>query len=281
MRHGIAAAAAAAALAFTAPAWAQGKSQEHKKGGPPSKSRLPPPAGVGGAVSATTPFGWLDDASVLDPGSATVGISVVQWNGSGISETNLPVVDAGLGLAPRVQLTANVPRVLAGSDPAIASGLGTSFFGVKVGVFDDRSHGIKAAVSPMVEIFGSAAVAALDPGASRVQWGVPASIEIDRGATRAYAGAGYFSSGVWFMGAGGSVQPGPRTAVSVAVTRSWTGSAIPDVPLSDRDRNEISGGVFYAFTPAIGVFGAAGHTVATSDANGAGAVFAAGMSFRK
>jgi hypothetical protein len=62
------------------------------------------------------------------------------------------------------------------------------------------------------------------------------------------------------------------------VTRSWTSALAADEPIGLRDRNELSGSALYAITPSIGVFGSIGHTIATSDANGAGATFAAGVS---
>jgi hypothetical protein len=278
MRH-LAAAGAVLALAAASPAFAQGNSQGHK-GGPPSKSELPAPGGVGGGTAATTPFSWLDDASVLDPGTVSLALSVVRWQGTDLSETSVPVIDAGLGITRGVQLTANVPRVLADSGTSGAGSLGTSYIGVKLGVLDDPQKGLKLAVSPTLEILGSALASSIDPTASRVQWGVPASVELDRGRARAYAGAGYFSRGVWFTGAGGSLQPASRFAVSLAITRSWTNAATPDVALADRVRNEISGGAFYALTSNVGVFGSLGHTIATTDANGAGVIFAAGVSFR-
>jgi hypothetical protein len=49
--------------------------------------------------------------------------------------------------------------------------------------------------------------------------------------------------------------------------------------MADRDRKEISGGVAYAVTPHVNVFGSIARTIATLDANGAGTTLAAGMSF--
>lgn len=262
-----------AALAIPLPALAQGKSQDHKKSSPPSQSALPSSTVLAGAA---TPFSWLDDASVMEPGSAALALSVVRWTGTDLSETNVPVVDVGLGVVRRVQLSANIPRVVAESDPT--AGIGTSYLGVKIGVLDDTSRRLKLAVAPTVEILGAGLVSNLAPGTSRIQWGLPVSVEIDRGAARAYAGSGYFSRGVWYAGAGVGVQPAPRVAVAASFTRSWSSPATPDVPIGERDRNEISGSALYSITTNIGLFGSIGHTLATTDANGAGATFAVGVS---
>jgi hypothetical protein len=69
----------------------------------------------------------------------------------------------------------------------------------------------------------------------------------------------------------------PRVALAASFTRSWTSAATPDVPIGERDRNEISGSALYSISPNIGVFGSIGHTIATTDANGAGATFAVGV----
>jgi hypothetical protein len=276
-RTHLAAFAAIWALAVPTSAFAQGKSQDHRKSSPPSKSLLPAPSGIGGGAAATTPFGWLDDASVLEPGSASIAVSAVRWIGVDAAETNVPVVDVGLGVSNRVQLSANVPRVLAGTDPGGGS-FGTSYIGVKVGVLDDRRRGVKLAVAPTLELLGTAVASAIDPGASRVQWGLPASVELDSGAARAYAGGGYFSRGVWFGGGGAAVQPSSRVLLSAAFTRSWTTSLSDVLPLGDRVRNEMSAGAYFGLSRSIGLFGSAGHTLATTDANGAGTILSFGIS---
>jgi hypothetical protein len=157
-------ASALAALAIASPAHAQGKSQDHKHSSPPSSSELPPSAVLAGGA---TPFSWLDDASVMEPGSAALAVSIVRWVGTDLAETSAPAVDVGLGLARGVQLSATIPRVVAESDAA--AGMGTSFVGLKLGVVDDSSRHLKVAVAPTLEILGSGVVAALGAGTSRVQ----------------------------------------------------------------------------------------------------------------
>src|SRR5206468_2880011 len=80
-------AGAVLALAISTPALAQGKSQSHKKNGPtpPSRNDLAAPAPVSSSGGGA-PLAWLDDASLLDPGGASVGISAMHWSGSGLGE---------------------------------------------------------------------------------------------------------------------------------------------------------------------------------------------------
>src|SRR5262249_34673598 len=153
------------------------------------------------------------------------------------SEVDAPVVDVGMGLAPRLQFSASVPRVVGSSDPAGASGgIGTSFFTAKVGVYQHDGLAIKIAASPTLQLLGRGVVASLGADEGRVRWGLPASAEIARGPARLYGGGGYFSPGLWFTGAAVAVQASTRTFVSAGVSRAWRRAVSPDELLSDRDR---------------------------------------------
>jgi hypothetical protein len=109
--------------------------------------------------------------------------------------------------------------------------------------------------------------------------GFPVSAEVDRGRARVYGGIGYFTRGAWFSGAGASYAANERVSAFASFSRAWRRADVPDVPIGDRDRNEISGGASYAITSAIRVFGSLGRTVATLDENGAGTTVAGGVSF--
>jgi hypothetical protein len=272
-------ASACAALAFSTSAFAQGKSQKDKHSAPPSRNELAvAPVPAPGAAGAT-PLAWIDDASLLPPGTVSCSISAMRWTGAGASEIDLPIVDAAIGLTPRVQLVASVPRVIGGADAAgAAGGLGTSFFATKVGLYQSRRTTLRIATAPTLLVLGEGVVAALEPGAARVRWGLPFSAEVSRGRARLYGGGGYFAPGLWFSGVAAGAQVTDRTFVSGGFSRAWRGADTTGAPLSDRDRKEISAGVAHMLTPAIAAFGSLGRTVATLDANGAGTALSAGVS---
>ena len=273
--HRAAIAASVIATLAACPAYAQGNSQRHRNNAPPSRDPLP---AVGTSSGDGAPFAWLDDASVLEPGSISVAVSMVRWQDSGASEVVAPVVDVAIGLAKRMHLTASVPRV-PGSAGGVDAGseIGTSFFSVKVAMFDDPKRGVKLSVAPTLEMLGSGVLQSIEPGASRVQFGLPVSAELDRGALRLFAGGGYFSGGVWFSGVGAGIRVSPRVSYSGSFSRAWRRAEVPGVP-SDRDRNEVSGSASYAVTPRISVFGSLGRTIATLDENGAGTTLGCGFS---
>ena len=277
MHRAAVAASVIVALAVACPAYAQGNSQAHKKNPRPSRDPLPS-AAVGIATGGVSPFAWLDDASLLEPGSISVAVSTVRWQGSDTVEVVVPVVDVAIGLAERVHLTASVPRVPGSAGGVEAGGeIGTSFFGVKIGMFDDPKRGVKLSVSPTLEMLGSGVLQSIEPGASRLQFGLPVSAELDRGALRLFAGGGYFSGGVWFSGLGAGIRVNPKVFFSGSVSRAWRRAGLPEVP-SDRDRNEVSGSAAYAVTPHVSVFGSLGRTIATLDENGAGTTLGCGLS---
>ena len=270
-------AGAALALAVAAPVFAQTPVAPvaNEKGGnghkskPPSSSPLP---GTGGA----SPLAWVDDASLLAPGTMSLTISAMRWSGADLSEIDAPIVDASVGLTKRVQIGASVPRVVGSADgTGPIGGIGTSYISTKIALLTGESD-VKLAVSPMVEILGEGAVQALAPGASRMQIGLPVSIEVAQGPARMFAATGVFSRGAWFAGGGAGVQASPRLGLSMSFTRAW---AKTDVTGVNRDRRELSGGVSYFVKPQIGVYGSIGRTIATTDDNGAGTSVSGGVTF--
>lgn len=277
-------ASAIVALAVSTPAWAQGKSQQNKKNppAPPSRSDLAPasvsmPTTV---VAGPTPFAWVDDASLLEAGTVSIALSVVRWQGSGINEVDVPVIDAAIGLTPRVHVTMTVPRVVGSEDPlGPVGGMGTSYFSAKIAAVDDAKRGLKLSVAPTLEVLGNGVLQSMTNGERRAHFGLPVSVELDRGRARLYAGGGYFTRGVWFTGVGAGTRLNDKVFVSGGFSRSWRGSDVPDIPLSDRDRKEITGSGSYAVTPQISVYGAVGRTIATLDENGAGTSLVGGVSF--
>jgi hypothetical protein len=135
---------------------------------------------------------------------------------------------------------------------------------------------VKLAVTPMVEILGEGAVAALAPGDSRTQVGLPVSLEIARGQGRIFASMGFFTGGVWFAGGGAGVQVSRRSAVALSVSRGWVNDPLTGTL---RARGEISGSASYLVKPKMAVFGSLGQTIATSDADGAGTTVSGGLTF--
>jgi hypothetical protein len=267
------------ALAAAVPSFAQGKSQEHRKSEPPSRSELAPAANAPATtVGGATPFAWIDDATLVEPGAASFAISMSRWSGGGTSEMDVPIVDFAIGLAPRLHLAATIPRVVGSADPSGAvGGVGTSYFGAKIAALDDAKRHLRLSVAPTLELLGRGVVDA-SANERRVHFGVPVSVEVARGAHRFSAGAGYFSRGVWFAGAGAGARAGQRTYVSASVSRSWARDPTSDLTIPARSRNEVSGGAAFELRTNISAFASIARTFATLDENGAGTSVSLGLS---
>jgi hypothetical protein len=259
------------------PGQSQTKGQQSNP--PPSKSDLLTPA-VGQSAAFVTPFAWIDDATLLDPRTVSIAVSIVRWSGSGASEVDAPVIDLSIGVSRRVHLTATIPRVVGGDEPfGAAGGAGTSYVGAKVALLDPTKHRIKFTVSPMIEVLGRGVVETADTGQRRLHMGVPASAEIDSGPARFYAGAGFFSRGIWFMGGGVGFLAASKIYVSMGYNTSWRTADAADVPISGRSRNEVTASLAYVLAPKASVYGSIGRTMKTLDENGAGRTIGGGVAF--
>lgn len=286
-------AGALVALALAVPSNAQGKGGGKKPGKgparPPSATVVSTPTTAGTSASTSTsgsvelggavvlptitPFAWIDDASVIAPGSVWVAVSMMRWHGSGMSETIVPVVDGAIGLTPRVQVAASVPRV--------AGGLGTTFFSAKIAVLDGDTRVFKVAVAPTLEILDGASMSAAPSGEGRARWGLPVSAQFDRAGSRIYASSGYFSPGIWYAGAGIGRAVGDRLGVSMSFSHAWATSSASSLEvrsLAGPRRSEISGGASYDLKPNIAVFGSMGRSIGIAAEDGAGTTLGFGLS---
>lgn len=247
------------------------------KGKTPNQSTLPPPTGIAGPAAAT-PFAWIDDATLMAPGTVWIGTSIVRWTGDGLSEVSVPVLDAAAAVTPRVQVAMSMPRVLGSGDPTgPQGGWGTTFANVKIGLVRADTHGFNIAAAPTIEILSEAAIVSADTGQSRMQWGLPISADIQRGTVRVYGSTGYFSPGVWFAGGGMANQVHQRVGISLSFSRSWSSSVSTDPTIEAPTRNELAGGGSFEVTPNVAVFGSVGQTIATGPENGGGRTFSVGV----
>jgi hypothetical protein len=241
---------------------------------PPSSSPLPAPASAPVIVSAT-PVAWLDDATLVPPGSVLLTVSAMKWSGTDLSEVDLPIVEGAFGITPRLQIGATVPHVV-GNDVTNAGpegGLGTSYFSTKIAL-PTGDRGLKVAVAPMLQVLGESATQTLAPDQSRSKFGLPINAEVSHGAARVFGSAGFFSGGTWFWGAGIGMQVAPRLGISTAITRAWAANEVVGLVA---DRRELSGGLSYLVGPRAAVFGSIGTTVATAAENGAGVTVSMGL----
>jgi len=215
----------------------------------------------------------------MTPGAIWIGISTVRWQNAGVNEISFPVVDAAIGMTPRLQIGASVPRLVASDALGRPGGLGTAFLNAKIGILNNSERPFKVAIAPTIEILSAPAMEFAPPGQNRVQFGLPVSVEFDRGIARVYGSSGYFSPDVWYAGAGAGAQFGSRVGLAVSFSRSWAQSALNDPLLGTPHRHDISAGMSLEVTPHVGVFGSIGRTFKTDAQYGAGTIASVGVSF--
>jgi hypothetical protein len=247
----------------------QGAGTTTHQSSPPSATRLPHD-GLG--TSGTSPFAWVDDATLLGPGSADVTLSIANWQGTDASEWEVPIVGAAVGVVPHVQLSVRAPYVMSDATAGVTGGWGTTYVSGKIGLLQGQT--LKFSVAPTLQVVSPEALTSLT-GQQRAQFGVPISAEVDQGAARLFASGGYFTGGIGFVGAGVGVSVSSRVGVSASLSHAWSNTLMNGVLPT---RTELSGGASWTLTSHFSVFGSFSQTIATSDANSAGTTVVAGLS---
>ena len=278
-------------LCSAASAAAQGNGNAFGK----SKNAKPPATSTSAATSgATAPsaagsdeiqipgtgvrnFGaWLDDASLMSRGQGYVSIGMGVWKMPGYREFDVPAIDSGIGVHPRVQFSASLP-IYHANEPGgpVARGFGTMYLSAKVQLRDPATRPVGFSVTPIVEVLSTA-----PPGKSRLGWALPVNLEVQRTGWRTYGSVGYFSRGALF--ASGAVEKTLSESAWLTGTISHAYSTSPD-PMSRalglaQTHTDVTGGLAVAVRPNIAVFGSVGRTISKQDANAATLILAGGVS---
>ena len=272
----------AACVLTAAPAFAQGSGLGHAFG--LKKASRPGGASAGGAEelqgsnTGVRNFGaWLDDATVLEPGSGFLTVGFGLWKTTEYREFDVPTIDAGLAVHRRVQVSMSVPYFHASAPGGpVARGFGDLYLSTKVQLRDPAAHRVGFALTPTIEVL----TAAPTPDASRVSWALPGSIEVQRERWRAFGSAGYFSRGSLFASVGLERALSDRVWVTGSLTHSY--SVHPDdlsVEMGlGQVRTDVSGGASWALRPTIALFGALGRTISRRDANSTSFTLSGGVS---
>ena len=268
-----------AALAAAPPATAQGKGHGNAFGHSKAASAAPaaasaPASGAATATAAAVDSGgvrnfasWLDDASVLTPGTGVTSFSVGYWRMAGFSEIDAPSFDVGFGVAPRVQAGASVPVYHAGAPGGpVSRGIGDLYLNAKVQLHEPSGGAngrFGIALVPLVQILS----APLSPDTSRVSWGLPVALELQNDGWRVYGSAGYFSRGSLFASAAIELPLAERAWITGTLTQSH--STRTDVSADalglPSNRTDISGGVSWAALDRVALFGSLGRTLTRSN----------------
>jgi hypothetical protein len=162
-------------------------------------------AGVGGVVIALALAPWgavraqagppflSNDPGTPGDGNWEINLGVVPLSEHQISNTQLPQLDANLGVGERLQLTYEVPYVFASAtgEPE-HSGWGNSVFGVKWRFFDQGDKGWQLATFPQLTLARSASAVQNGLAVEGPRLFVPLEVSKPVGALVVNFEAGYF-----------------------------------------------------------------------------------------
>jgi hypothetical protein len=271
--------------AAVVPVAAQGNGHGHAYG--LLKSSAPTPSSGGAAqvqpavAGGVRNFGsWLDDASIMTPGSGSLTMSFAWFRSPAYHEFDAPIGDGAIGLTSKIQFGFSVPyyHVSAPGGPAIR-GIGDLYLTSKVQLRepDARHHGFGVAVVPILTLLSGEA----DIERRRASWGLPIAMELQQNGWRVFGSAGYLSQGSVFASGAVEVSASPRLTITGTLTQSH--STIDDDPAStlvlSRTRTDVGGGATWMMRPGLAFFGSLGRTISQQDANAASLVLSGGVSF--
>jgi hypothetical protein len=226
---------------------------------------------------------WLDDASVLPIGNGWTTFGAGYWRSTLGHQWDVPSLDAGFALAPKLQMGISAPVSHATYlDGYSTRGLGDLYVSAKCGLINPESTTSRfgLAVVPVLEILSSAPVGDT-AGIGRVQWAIPVTAERRFDKFRVYGAGGYFSRGALFVSGALEVPVNDKLTVTgtLSNSRSLTNDALSDELGLSKTRLDASGGVMYVLRSSIVLFGSLGRTLSQADANASTLAISGGVSF--
>lgn len=271
-------------LLVASPVAAQGNGHAYghaKRGGGPSAAGKPEvQKGVPIAGTGIRNFGsWLDDASMLPVGQGALNLSFGYWRTPSFNEWDLPVADASIGLAPRVQFGASMPYFHASEiGGPVARGFGDLYLSAKVQLREPSAtdHKLGLSVTPVLEVLTTAPT----PDASRMSWALPISAEWQAKRWRTFGSVGYFSRGSLFASGALEVALTDRAYLTGTLTQSHS---VKRDDLSAalgyaQTRLDVNGAVSAAISETLTIFGSVGRTLSKRDPNSATIMVSGGVS---
>jgi hypothetical protein len=194
-----------------------------------------------------------------------------------VTQTNIPMLGAGLGVSDRLQVSASVPFYRASASTWSARGVDDVYLGAKYTLVDPTltvsEFGL--AISPVVEVLSAGAVD------GRVHFALPINVELRRLPFRVYGSAGYFTRGAAF--GGGAVEWTASNGFSLtgSVVQSYSlKTPDPSLVAMGRRHADVSVGAAAPLGRSASVFGSVGRSVTSIDAGGASLAVTGGVALR-
>jgi len=291
-------------LGMAIPVYAQGNGRpKGPKTSTPSPTPSPAPAPATGTSTTNTPtsssvstttsttvdsfagapsyrqFGsWLEDASAPTRGEGYTNIGFGYWRMSGMSQTNVPMLGAGLGVSDRLGVSATVPFYRTNVAGTTARGMDDVYLGASYNLVDPTLSlsEVGVSVGTVMEVLSAGA-----PD-GRVHFAFPVALELRRQPFRIYGSAGYFTRGAVFSGA--AVEwAGPRQwMVSGILTqsRSIKSDATLDILAVSRQRADVMASLAHAIGGSATGYVSVGRSLSSLAEGGTSLALNGGVSVR-
>ncbi len=147
-------------------------------------------------AQAGPPF-LTNDPGTPGDGHWEINLASMQTIARGVSSYQTPQIDLNFGLGDRIQLTYEVPYVIAATDGgAHTSGWGNAYPGIKWRFLDQGESGWQMSVFPQVETGVSQAAQARGLGAAGPRYFLPIEVTKQFGPVAVDFEAGYYVAGV-------------------------------------------------------------------------------------
>lgn len=278
----VAASLALSLLAMASPVAAQGNGHAYghaKRGGGPSAAAAPELQQVPGGTGVRNFGSWLDDATMMPSGVGALTFSFGYWRTPSFSEWDVPVADASIGLAPRVQFGASMPYFHAAENGGpVARGFGDLYLSAKILLREPSATrgALGFSVTPVLEVLSSAPA----PDQKRTSWALPASAEWQGSGWRAFGSAGYFARGSLFASGALEIALSERAYLTGTISQSHSMKR-DDLSRAlgyRQTRTDVNGAISAAVSDVLTIFATVGRTVSARDPNSATIMVSGGAS---
>ena len=288
-------------LGIAAPSHAQGNGRpKNPKTTTPSPTPSPAPAPATGTTTtaptttSTAPvttvdafagspsyrqFGsWLEDASAPTRGDGYTNIGFGYWRMDGMSQTNVPMLGAGVGVSDRLGVSATVPFYRTNVAGTTSRGMDDVYLGASYNLFDPTltlsEFGLS--VGTVMEVLSG------DGPDGRVHFAFPLALELRRQPFRIYGSAGYFTRGAVFSG--GAIEwVGPRQWIVSGIltqSRSIKSDATLDSLAVSRQRADVMASLAHAIGGSATGYISVGRSLSSLAEGGTSLALNGGISLR-
>jgi hypothetical protein len=221
---------------------------------------------------------WLEDASAPTRGEGYTNIGFGYWRMSGMSQTNVPMLGAGVGVSDRLGVSATVPFYSTNVAGTTSRCMDDVYLGASYNLVDPTltlsEFGLS--VGTVMEVLST------DGGDGRMHFAFPIALELRRQPFRVYGSAGYFTRGAVFSG--GAIEwVGPRQWIVSGIltqSRSIKSDATLDTLAVSRQRADVMASLAHAIGGSATGYVSVGRSLSSLAEGGTSLAFNGGVSLR-